>query len=74
MHPLEHIRKQVFDVSQADFAKIAGTTQASISRWESGRQTPDHVEMARIRGEAMSRGLQWDDRWFFETPEKLVSQ
>lgn len=68
MRPIEHIRKQVFDVSQSVFGEIAGTTQASVSRWEAGEQEPGLEEMARIRTEARTRGIQWDDRWFFEDP------
>jgi hypothetical protein len=68
MSMIKHIRKNVFDVSQAVFGEIAGTTQASVSRWETGELTPNHTEMSRIRGEAIRRGLTWDDRWFFEPP------
>jgi transcriptional regulator with XRE-family HTH domain len=68
MSPIKHIRKNLFDVSQAVFGEIAGTTQASVSRWETGEQTPSHTEMLRIREEAKRRGLDWNDLWFFETP------
>ena len=73
MKPIEHIRRVVFDVSQVAFAEIAGTTQPSVSRWEQGLQEPSHSEMERIRVEATSRGIQWDDRWFFELPPKRKS-
>jgi transcriptional regulator with XRE-family HTH domain len=68
MTPIEHIRKSVFKVSQAELASFAGTTQASVSRWEGGTQEPSREEMANIRAEAAQRGLDWDDRWFFEVP------
>lgn len=68
MRPIEHIRKQVFGVSQAVFGEIAGTTQASVSRWESGELEPGRDEMARIRAEAQIRKLPLDDSMFFETP------
>ncbi len=68
MSAIEHIRKHIFDVSQTVFGEIAGTTQASVSRWESGTQEPSRDEMARIREAACTRGIEWDDRWFFETP------
>jgi transcriptional regulator with XRE-family HTH domain len=68
MSPIKHIRKNLFDVSQAVFGEIAGMTQASVSRWETGEQTPSHTEMSRIRDEAKRRGLRWDDLWFFEPP------
>lgn len=68
MRPIEHIRRHVFGLNQTPFAQIAGTTQASVSRWERGEQFPDQQEMDRIRDEARTRGLAWDDSWFFETP------
>lgn len=68
MTPVEHIRRHVFDLTQAAFAGIAGTTQASVSRWEAELQEPDRDEMGLIRAEAIRRGLSWDDRWFFEVP------
>jgi transcriptional regulator with XRE-family HTH domain len=67
--PLFHIRKKVFGVTQAEMALIAGVSQATISRWEEGRQSPDHDALARIRSRATKRGIPWDDRWFFEAPE-----
>jgi transcriptional regulator with XRE-family HTH domain len=68
MKPIEHIRKSLFEVSQTAFAEIAGTTQASVSRWEQGAQEPSQSEMERIRSEAVLRGIDWDDRFFFEAP------
>lgn len=68
MKPIEHIRRAVFKITQTEFGQIADTTQASVSRWETGEQEPSQSELSRIRAEAMSRGLDWDDRWFFETP------
>jgi DNA-binding transcriptional regulator YiaG len=69
MHPIEHIRKRIFDVTQVEFSQIAGTTQASVSRWESGELHPDRAEMERIRKAARKQGIAWDDRWFFEVTE-----
>lgn len=68
MKPIEHIRRAVFKITQAEFGQIAGTTQASVSRWETGEQEPSQSELKRIRAAAMGRGLDWDDCWFFETP------
>ena len=70
MKPIEHIRRDIFAVSQATFAEIAGTTQPSVSRWEQGVQEPCHSEMERIRLAAVRRGLRWNDRWFFEMPKR----
>lgn len=74
MRAIEHIRRNVFDVSQAAFGQIAGTTQASVSRWERGEQEPGITEMSKIRLEARTRGLPWDDRWFFELPSQPTEQ
>ncbi len=71
MRPIEHIRKNVFGVSQAVFGEIAGTTQASVSRWENGDQEPGLEEMARIRRAALDRRAEWDDRLFFEEPHPV---
>ena len=68
MNPIHKIRREVFGVSQAEFGEIAGTTQASVSRWENAEQEPGLEEMARIREAARARDIEWDDRWFFEGP------
>ena len=67
MSPIEHIRRIIFKSSQAAFADIAGTTQATVSRWETGELEPGREEMAKIREHAMLLG-EWNDRWFFEVP------
>jgi transcriptional regulator with XRE-family HTH domain len=72
MNPLLHIRKNVFDVSQSKMALIAGVSQGTISRWESGEGAPDRYELGHIRQEASRRGLAWDDSWFFETPSEAA--
>lgn len=69
MGPIEHIRKAVLKATQADLGAIAGVTQATVSRWESGEFGPSLDEMTRIRSEAISRGIEWSDGWFFAVPE-----
>jgi DNA-binding transcriptional regulator YiaG len=71
--PIQHIRQNVFAVSQAVFAEIAGTTQATVSRWENGEFEPGREHMQRIRNAAKAQAKPWDDRWFFETPEQVAS-
>jgi len=68
MRAIEHIRKNVFRCTQAEMASIAGVTQASVSRWESGEFEPSLEELRRIRAEAQTRGLDLIDAAFFETP------
>lgn len=68
MRPIEHIRKAVLKLTQAGMADVAGVTQATVSRWESGEFDPSLDELGRIRIEAINRGVGWEDVWFFETP------
>lgn len=68
MRPIEFIRTKVLDVTQAQLAVIAMTTQPTVSRWEKGDSEPDRGELDLIRAEVISRGHSWNDRWFFEVP------
>ena len=68
MNPAEHIRITVFGCpTQAKFAELLDTTQATVSRWESDGVIPRH-RMIDIRTLAKCRGFEWNDRWFFEAP------
>lgn len=66
MSPIERIRREVFGVTQAVFAGIAGVSQATVSKWENGELEPGRDNMGLIRAEAAKRKIDWDDRWFFE--------
>jgi transcriptional regulator with XRE-family HTH domain len=66
MHPIERIRCELFKTTQKRFGAIAGVTQATVSRWESGDFEPTREQLGRIRNEARSLRLAWDDAWFFE--------
>lgn len=68
MHPIEHIRRNILKLKQDEFAEIAGTSQGTVSRWETGGLEPDRSQMDRIRSEVFRRGLPWDDGWFFQAP------
>lgn len=69
MSAIRHIRREVFKATQAEFAALAGVTQASVSRWEAGGGgSPSLDEMQAIRKAAADRGILWNDAWFFETP------
>lgn len=68
MTPIAHIRSRVFKASQAEFASIAGVSQPTVSRWERGEWEPNRDELERIRSAAQDRRLNWDDKWFFESP------
>lgn len=66
--PIAHIRSGVFGLSQAEFAKLAGVTQPTVSRWERGEFEPNRDELERIRTAARTLKIDWDDSWFFELP------
>ncbi|MGX5719887.1 helix-turn-helix domain-containing protein [Shinella zoogloeoides] len=70
MSTMKHIRTKVFELTQAEFASLAGVTQASVSRWEKG-VAPSLDEMKAIRRAAEERNIEWDDKFFFETPEAV---
>ena len=70
--PIKHIRQEIFGVNQTVFAKIAGVTQATVSRWERGEFDPRGDELAAIRQAAIERGLPWNDKWFFEAPQQWM--
>jgi transcriptional regulator with XRE-family HTH domain len=66
MNSLLRIRTEVFRVSQAAMADIAGVDQCTWSRWERGLRDPSLVQLKAIRDEARRRRLRWNDSWFFE--------
>ncbi len=67
MSAIRYIRGEIFKVTQGEFAALAGVTQASVSRWETGGP-PSMDEMQAIRRAAADREIAWDDTWFFEVP------
>jgi len=75
MNSIRYIRKVVFpNISQGELAKITGTTQATVSRWESGELSPNLSEMQLIRDSAQARGIEWDDALFFTGPQAEHSE
>jgi transcriptional regulator with XRE-family HTH domain len=69
MRPISHIRTSVFGLTQLEFAELAGTTQATVSRWEAGEFSPSSDNLKRIREAALARNIEWDDSWFFDAPQ-----
>lgn len=66
---MEYIRKNVLQISQAQMASIAQTSQANVSRWECGKVFPYLKQLEHIREEAQARGIEWNDSLFFnESP------
>lgn len=48
MSAIEHIRKTVLGLSQAQLAAIAGVKQSTVSRWERGELSPSIREVGRV--------------------------
>ncbi|MGZ2438210.1 transcriptional regulator with XRE-family HTH domain [Sinorhizobium medicae] len=77
MRPIEFIRIQVFQQTQAAFAKLAGVSQGTVSKWEAGTLAPSQEEMTRIRTAAIRLALRWQmedwqDEWFFVIPKGFI--
>ncbi|MBN9472293.1 MAG: helix-turn-helix transcriptional regulator [Bosea sp.] len=66
MQTIERIRRDIFGLKQSEFAEIAGTSQGTVSRWESGESCPGLDQLQQIRTAAVERGLPWDDALFFD--------
>lgn len=65
MNNVRRIRKTLFRVSQTKFGEIAGVTQATVSRWETGLLAPSLLELDRIRASARKQGLKLKAEDFF---------
>lgn len=70
--PLQYIREDLFRLSQSEFGQIAGASQSVVSRWENGQSEPTREQMSNIRSDAVARGIEWDDRLFFEVPQQAA--
>ena len=68
MNTVRYIRDKVFKLTQAPFAAIAGVSQATVSRWETGELEPNRDNMERIHRAAIERGLELDYTSFFNAP------
>lgn len=66
--PLRHIRENVFGANQKAFAQMIGTTQATVSRIETGEIGLTDARKKRIKREADKRGRELDFSLFFEPP------
>lgn len=69
---LTHIRTEMFQMTQAQFASALGVDQSTVSRWEQGKLSPDLTAVARIRALAnekkrdfKKRGVKWSDALLF---------
>ena len=74
INSMRHIRKNILDMTQDEFANLTGASQAAVSQWENDNLQPNRDAMGRIRAYVMDRGLPWDDSWFFETPPSTPAE
>jgi DNA-binding transcriptional regulator YiaG len=73
MNRMLFIRETVFGCeTQADFAKLLGVSQGTVSKWEGGAE-PGYSAMALIREKARKKRIPWNDSWFFEKPTEMVA-
>lgn len=68
---LQHIRLNVFGMTQSEFANLINVTQPTYSAFEKNDSLP-FARQEAIRKVAAERGIPWDDTWFFETPENAA--
>jgi transcriptional regulator with XRE-family HTH domain len=68
MSTLRFIRKDVLSLSQAELAAVAEVSQGTVSKWEAGELRRASTRCRRSATAAISRGVAWDDRWFFDAP------
>lgn len=71
---VEHIRKEILEMSQSSFAAIANVNQATVSRWERGELSPDLDQLGAIRAEVLKRDLPWNDGWLFDVPSREAAE
>lgn len=66
MTPVKHIRTAVLNMTQIQLAKALGTTQASVSRWETEGVFPPWAQ-PKVR--TLAPKDRWSDTLFFEVPQ-----
>lgn len=68
MTQLLRIRKDILRLTQAEMAEIAGATQATVSRWESGELEPSRDQIEMILVCARGKGIDLSPADFFDIP------
>lgn len=66
MNTLKRIRVEIFSLNQVEFARVAGVSQSTVSRWESGEIAPGLSSLRRLRKAALEAGAPWDDSLILE--------
>jgi DNA-binding transcriptional regulator YiaG len=71
---LTHIRGNLFQMTQVQFAAVLGVDQSTVSRWEQGKLDPGLKDLRKIRALARNkkraeewkkRGIEWSDGFLF---------
>jgi transcriptional regulator with XRE-family HTH domain len=70
--PIRYVRKHVFDVTQAELARIGQVSRSRVSRYESGREAPPYAFLEKLRDEAKKRKITLSAEWFFEHPDEAA--
>jgi transcriptional regulator with XRE-family HTH domain len=65
MNQISFLRRQIFKINQAEFAKLAQVGQATVSRWENDENSPSLYHIKNLRNAAAMRGIAWDHEWLF---------
>ena len=58
---LRAIRTDIFGASMTDFAKTAGVSVSTVSRWEDASAVPNLLNLHKLRAAAILAGLDWSD-------------
>lgn len=69
---IEKIRRDVFRMSQGDFARATGLSNDKVCKLESGSRRLTYADMFAIRTAARAGRIAWDDMWFFEPVTESV--
>ena len=73
MTPMSYLRKSVLKVTQAEMARITGTNQGTVSRWETGTLAPNVWQLRAIKDAAIACGAEWNDSWLLDVPAPAPS-
>ncbi|WP_425292027.1 helix-turn-helix domain-containing protein [Brucella anthropi] len=73
MRQIFFLRHKIFKANQAEFARMAQVSQATVSRWENGEGSPSLENIIALRQAAARNGIAWDHEWLFSAPSDEVS-
>lgn len=75
LNPPQFVRRVVFGMSQAAWAKALGLrSQGTVSKWESAGEFTSVKAMKKVRALAKKRKVMMSDTWLFEVPRHVRDQ